>query len=158
MNVKSQLKRDLMEGLPGSTPVTDFPGYMLGLPEKGRAEAHPLSDISAASVAEAFVTAWIARFGVPLRVVTDRGSQFESELFSELAKLVGFHRLRTNSYHPQTNGIVERFHQTLKTAIIARNENWFKALPVVLLEASLMIPGIVPLPLSPELIYYFPAL
>ena len=42
VNVKSQLKRDLMEGLPGSTPVTDFPGYMLGLPEKGRAEAHPL--------------------------------------------------------------------------------------------------------------------
>ena len=42
MNVKSQLKRELMEGLPGSAPVTDFPGYMLGLPEKGRAEAHPL--------------------------------------------------------------------------------------------------------------------
>jgi len=42
VNVKSQLKRELMEGLPGSAPVTDFPGYMLGLPEKGRAEAHPL--------------------------------------------------------------------------------------------------------------------
>jgi len=45
VNVKSQLKRELMDGLPGSAlreQVTDFPGYMLGLPEKGRSEAHPL--------------------------------------------------------------------------------------------------------------------
>jgi len=45
VNVRSQLKRELMDSLPGSAlrdQVTDFPGYMLGLPEKGGAEAHPL--------------------------------------------------------------------------------------------------------------------
>ena len=96
-------------------------------------EACPIEDITAATVASAFMTTWISRFGVPLYVVTDRGSQFESELFQELSSLVGFHRLRTTSYHPQANGIIERQHRTLKTAIMARKESWLRALPVVLL-------------------------
>ena len=57
---------------------------------------------------------------MPLHLVTDRGRQFESELFKELSSLIGFHRLRTTSYHPQSNGIIERTHRTLKTAIMAR--------------------------------------
>ena len=96
-------------------------------------EATPLSEITAASVAAAFLDCWVSRFGVPLYVVTDRGTQFESELFSELAKLIGFFRLRTTAYHPQTNGLVERMHRVLKTAIVARNQEWLDALPVVLL-------------------------
>jgi len=96
-------------------------------------EAAPLCDISAATIANAFLNTWISRFGVPLHVITDRGSQFESELFTELASLVGFHRLRTTAYHPQTNGMIERVHRTIKTAIIARKQSWLDALPIVLL-------------------------
>ena len=96
-------------------------------------EAFPLEDITAATVASAFLTTWISRFGVPLYVVTDRGTQFESELFQELSTLVGFHRLRTTPFHPQANGMIERQHRTLKTAITARKENWLQALPIVLL-------------------------
>lgn len=96
-------------------------------------EACPLEDITAASVAVAFMTTWISRFGVPLYVVTDRGTQFESELFQELSTLAGFHRLRTTPFHPQANGMIERQHRTLKTAITARKENWLQALPIVLL-------------------------
>ena len=96
-------------------------------------EAIPLTEITAASVAHAFLTTWVSRFGVPLYVVTDRGRQFESELFKELSSLIGFHRLRTTSYHPQSNGIIERCHRTLKTAIMARKQDWLTALPVVLL-------------------------
>lgn len=96
-------------------------------------EACPLSEITAKAVSLAFVDLWISRFGVPLHVVTDRGSQFESELFAELSKIIGFHRLRTTAYHPQTNGMVERAHRTLKTAIMARKESWLTALPIVLL-------------------------
>ena len=95
-------------------------------------EAIPLEDTSAASVAVAFLETWISRFGVPLYVITDRGSQFESELFTELSKLIGFHRLRTTSYHPQTNGMVERMHRTLKTAIKTRKQSWLQSLPIVL--------------------------
>ena len=77
---------------------------------------------------------WVARFGVPLHVITDRGTQFEAAVFSQLAAILGFHRLRTTAYHPQTNGMVERLHRTLKTAIIARKKQWLQALPVVLLS------------------------
>ena len=97
-------------------------------------EAAPLEDITAASVAVAFVNTWVSRFGVPLYVITDRGMQFESELFKELSALVGFHRLRTTPYHAQCNGMIERQHRTLKTAITARKEDWLQALPVVLLS------------------------
>ncbi|KAF2353534.1 Integrase catalytic core [Trinorchestia longiramus] len=68
-----------------------------------------------------------------LEVVTDRGAQFESELFSKLSSLLGFHHVRTTSYHPQSNGLVERLHRTLKTAIMARQQNGFHSLPIVLL-------------------------
>lgn len=77
-----------------------------------------------------FVSTWRSRFGVPLHVVTDRGSQFESELFSELPKIIVFQRRRTTSYHPQTNGF-ERAHRTLKTAITAMEESCLSALPII---------------------------
>ena len=96
-------------------------------------EAIPLIDTTASSTSIAFVAGCVSRFGVPLQVVTDRGAQFESELFSELSALIGFHHLRTTSYHPQANGIIERHHRSLKTAIMARQENWYFAFPIVLL-------------------------
>ena len=96
-------------------------------------EATPLQNTSASTIALAFLNTWISRFGVPLHVVTDRGSQFESELFKDLSTIIGFHRLRTTAYHPQTNGIIERVHRTLKTAIMARKQSWLDALPIVLL-------------------------
>ncbi|KAF2353177.1 Reverse transcriptase domain [Trinorchestia longiramus] len=80
-----------------------------------------------------FMSGWISRFGVPLEVVTNRGAQFESELFSNLSSLIRFHHVRTTSYHPQSNGLVKRLHRTLKTAIMARQQNWFHSLPIVLL-------------------------
>ncbi|XP_045119660.1 uncharacterized protein K02A2.6-like, partial [Portunus trituberculatus] len=96
-------------------------------------EAIPLIDITASSTAVAFVAGWVSRFGVPLQVVTDRGAQFESELFSELSSMIGFHHVRTTSYHPQANGIIERHHRSLKSAVMARQDNWYLALPIVLL-------------------------
>lgn len=96
-------------------------------------EAIPLIDTSAITVATAFLSGWISRFGVPLHVVTDRGAQFESEFFLHLSQLVGFHHIRTTSYHPQSNGFIERLHRTLKTALMARDSNWYLSLPIVLL-------------------------
>lgn len=96
-------------------------------------EACPLIDITASTVAHAFINTWISRFGVPLYVITDRGTQFESELFGEISRIIGFHTLRTTSYHPETNGMIERSHRSIKTAITAKKEVWISALPVVLL-------------------------
>ena len=94
-------------------------------------ECIPVPDITAETVASAFLSGWVARFGVPLNVVTDQGRQFESELFDRLSSIVGFHRLRTTSFHPQSNGMIERFHRTLKTALKAKKDEWLIALPLV---------------------------
>ena len=64
----------------------------------------------------------------------DRGRQFQSNLGSKLMKLLGTTHIHTTSYHPIANGIVERFHRQLKSALKAQqSEHWVSALPLVLL-------------------------
>ena len=98
-------------------------------------EAVPFQDITAASCARAFMTGWVARFGVPLQMTSDRGRQFISSLWSEMARSLGTQLHRTTSYHPQANGMVERFHRSLKASLRARlhEGNWIDELPWVLL-------------------------
>lgn len=98
-------------------------------------EAVPVSDITAEIVAQALFDNWIARFGCPLRITTDQGRQFESKLFNSLMKKFGITRLRTTAYHPQSNGLVERWHRTMKAALMARGATtqWTEELPTILL-------------------------
>ena len=67
-------------------------------------EAFPLSDVTAPSVARALISGWISRFGVPSTITTDRGGQFESDLWAQLMTMLGTTRIRTTSYYPQANG------------------------------------------------------
>lgn len=122
--------------LVGPLPPADQFSYLLTVVDRFSRwpEAYPLRNITVESVAKTLYRQYIPRFGVPKKISTDRGTQFESRLFAELTKLMGSHRIRTTAYHPQANGLVERFHRTLKTAIVAReNCNWVSELPIVLL-------------------------
>lgn len=97
-------------------------------------EAWPLENMSAHAVAQTLTTNWIARFGVPDTITTDQGRQFESELFRSLFSTFGIQHSRTSPYHPQSNGMVERFHRTLKSALTAHESSqWSTKLPIVLL-------------------------
>lgn len=97
-------------------------------------EAVPLQNMTAETVAKAFITNWVARFGVPEKLTTDQGRQFESELFKKLSSRLGINHLRTTPYHPQSNGQIERVHRQLKAALICANKkSWTEALPIVLL-------------------------
>ena len=56
-------------------------------------EAVPISDMTAQTVAWAFVSGWILHFGVPSTVTTDRGRQFESSLWQQLMQFLGCNRI-----------------------------------------------------------------
>ena len=102
--------------LVGPLPISQGFTYLLTCVDRFTRwpEAVPITDISAETVAQAFVSSWIARFGVPSTITTDRGSQFESSLWTQLMRLLGTERIRTTSYHPIANGLVEQFHRQLK--------------------------------------------
>ncbi|GBM38200.1 Retrovirus-related Pol polyprotein from transposon 412 [Araneus ventricosus] len=80
-------------------------------------EAIPLDNISADTVARAFYSNWIARFGTPHKLITDRGTQFRSETLQTLSKICGIKLQHTTAYHPACNGKVERLHTLLEKKI-----------------------------------------
>ena len=83
------------------------------------AEAYAIPDQEAKTVATAFVNQFVSRFGAPLLVHTDQGRNFEAKLFQEMCVLLGAKKTRTTSYHPQSDGMVERLNRTLGTMISA---------------------------------------
>jgi len=78
----------------------------------------------------------VSKFGVPRRITSDRGSQFTGSVWFYLGKEAGFEVKHTTAYHPQSNGVVERLHRTLKAALRARLQgrpDWPDHVPWVLL-------------------------
>lgn len=67
---------------------------------------------------------------------SDLGRQFESQLFQELCTLLHIQKSRTAPYHPQSDGMVERFNKTLATMLSAyvneHHTNWDEYLPYVM--------------------------
>lgn len=97
-------------------------------------EVIPTPDMTAETAARALVHGWISRFGCPVTLTSDQGRNFESDLFRELTRLIGCSKIRTTAYHPMSNGVLERFHRHLKSALKAHNEaKWTDVLPIVLL-------------------------
>ena len=72
-------------------------------------EAMPLRSIDAGTVAEQLIQLF-ARVGIPREILSDQGTNFMSQLLKELYNLLHIHRIRTSPYHPQTDGMVERFN------------------------------------------------
>ena len=98
-------------------------------------EAIPLRNITAKKVAEVLIEIF-ARHGIPGKILTDQGTNFTSSLLGELYKLIGVTALRTSPYHPQTDGLVERFNRTLKgmlrKVLKGEKRNWDTMVPYVL--------------------------
>lgn len=98
-------------------------------------EAVPLRTIDAERIAEELVGIF-ARVGLPGEILTDQGSNFMSQLLKELYKLLHIKPIRTSPYHPQTDGLVERFNQTLKAMLrksaVEEGKDWDKLLPYLL--------------------------
>jgi transposase InsO family protein len=72
---------------------------------------------AATHVADAFLTRWICRFGVPKTVMTDQDTSFMSEVMTLLCVRMGITHLRSTIYHPDGNSPIETFHRTLKRGL-----------------------------------------
>ena len=70
-------------------------------------------DQTAKTVVKVFYEHFIAVFGVPMKLLSNRGVNFTSALVGELCANFGIQKCRTTAYHAQCNGQVERFHQML---------------------------------------------
>ncbi|KAL5475858.1 hypothetical protein EMCRGX_G025729, partial [Ephydatia muelleri] len=98
-------------------------------------EAIPLRSCKAETVAEELLKMF-ARVGIPREILTDKGSNFTSRLLGELYAMLKVHPIRTTPYHPQTDGLVERFNQTLKAmlrrTVDQEGKDWDRLIPFLL--------------------------
>ena len=98
-------------------------------------ELFPMKNQEASTVAKLLVDRVFCTHGCPLQILTDRGANFEIELFAQLCKQLAIDKIRTTAYKPSTNGAIERFHSTMHSLIskwIAENhKNWDELLPAV---------------------------
>ena len=77
------------------------------------AQCYVTRNQTALTVANELVNKYFTNFGWPDKILTDRGTSFENELFHSICQMAKIRKLRTGSYRPQTNGQCERFNQTL---------------------------------------------
>ena len=100
--------------------------------------AIPIKDMAVNTILDAFAHGWVAHYGVPSSITTDRGSQFLSAAWGQLMTTWGIKTHTTTAYHPEANGMVERLHRRLKEALLASSqdhpENWYWQLPTVMLS------------------------
>ena len=77
-------------------------------------EAYAIPDQEATTVATKLVDEFYCRFGPPEQLHSDQGKQFESKLIQQICSILKISKSRTTAYHPQCDGLVERFNRTLK--------------------------------------------
>ena len=127
------ISRRKRPGLLSPIEVPDGPNQLLGMdycgpfpttPEENRyvlcltdyftkfVTAVPLPTCSAVVTAEAIFKEHICRYGVPKTIISDQGSSFKNQLMESLSKWLGFHHILCTTYHPQSNGLTERFNAT----------------------------------------------
>lgn len=92
------------------------------------AVAVPTRNQTAKTTAEVFFNNFVIHYGLPKRLHSDQGANFESKIIKELCSLCGIERSRTTPYHPMGNGLTERFNRTLLqmlgTLTTEQKQNW----------------------------------
>lgn len=119
----------------GPLPISNGYRYILTIIDRTTRwpEAYPLKDITTKLVSSTFLKEYVSRFGIPLRITSEQGTQFTSSGFKELSAFLGIDNIVTTAYHPQSNGLIERFHRQLKASILAREMHVSSEEPIVVL-------------------------
>ena len=99
-------------------------------------EVFPVRDQTAPTIAKLLVKEVICCYGVPMELLSDHGTNFLSNLLCKVYSLMNIHKLNKTAYHPQTDGLVECFNQTLTDMLAkkvkANGRDWDQHLPFVL--------------------------
>ena len=107
-----QVGMDIVGPLPmtkkGYTHIVVATDYLTKWPE-----ARAIINAKASSVVTFFYEDLICRHGCPKVLLTDRGTHFVNEMLDSLCREIGIKHKLSTAYHPQTNGLVERFNRTL---------------------------------------------
>lgn len=97
-------------------------------------DAVALRAVGSQQVAEALVEMF-TRYGVPTEILSDRGTNFTSDLMKEVSRLLSMKDMLTTPYHPMCNGLVERFNGTIKQMLRKmcqeRPKDWDRYLPAL---------------------------
>jgi len=106
-------------------------------------EVFATKDRKASTVAEIFVREILCRHGAPVQLLSDQGKEFLAHVMKETCQYTRTHKIQTAAYHPQTNGLVEKFNGTLTgmlAAYAAANQtNWDELLPMALFGYRLSV-------------------
>uniref|UniRef100_A0A3B3BUU0 Gypsy retrotransposon integrase-like protein 1 n=1 Tax=Oryzias melastigma TaxID=30732 RepID=A0A3B3BUU0_ORYME len=101
-------------------------------------EAIPLRKITAPVITKALVK-FFTVFGLPTEVQSDQGTNFKSRVFAQALKSLGIKHVTSSPYHPESQGALERFHQTLKAMLRKHccdsEKTWDDSIPFVLFAA-----------------------
>ena len=100
-------------------------------------EAFALPDQKAETITRVLVEEVVCRFGVPLQIHSDQGSNFESRLYKDMLHMLGIEKTRTTALHPISDGFVERYNRTLLIMLTMYAEDeqktWDQHLPMVMM-------------------------
>ena len=97
-------------------------------------ELFAMNKITAEEVAQNLMLVFY-RHGIPETLLSDQGTNYQASVMNELCELFDIHKVRTTPYHPQCDGITERFNRTIQTMLasyVNKNQtNWDTLLPAL---------------------------
>ena len=115
----------------GNRCILVFTDYLTKWPE-----AFPMPNQEANTIAKIFVEQIICRHGAPMKLISDRGKVFLSEVMEQVYRIMNVKKLTTSAYHPQTDGMTERFNKTLVNILSmyvdSRQKDWDEYIPFAL--------------------------
>ena len=124
----------------GNNTLLVFTDYLTKWAEAVAISCKKPGDPTAEQVARSLMDVIVSRHGLPLSLLSDRGKAFCEGAAQELISYLGINKLQTSSYHPQCNGLTERFNRTFTSMLkqfgdsgLYEAKDWDVRLPALLL-------------------------